>query len=34
LLKHYLAESPERYLQAQNYFDPSPQELARRRTVN
>ncbi len=24
LLKHYLAEYPDRYLQAQNYFDPLP----------
>ncbi|HDG8332468.1 TPA: DUF523 and DUF1722 domain-containing protein [Klebsiella pneumoniae] len=34
LLKHYLAEYPDRYLQAQNYFDPYPQDLALRLTVN
>jgi uncharacterized protein YbgA (DUF1722 family) len=34
LLKHYLAEYPDRYLQAQSYFDPCPQELALRLTVN
>ncbi|UNB80312.1 DUF1722 domain-containing protein [Klebsiella pneumoniae] len=28
LLKHYLAEYPDRYLRAQNYFDPYPQDLA------
>ena len=30
LLKHYLAEYPDRYLQTQNYFDPYPQALALR----
>lgn len=34
LLKHYLAEYPDRYLQTQNYFDPYPQDLALRLTVN
>ncbi|ARI08312.1 YbgA family protein [Klebsiella grimontii] len=34
LLKHYLAEYPDRYLQAQNYFDPYPQDLALRLTVH
>lgn len=34
LLKHYLAEYPDRYLLTQNYFDPYPQDLALRLTVN
>lgn len=34
LLKHYLAEYPHRYLQAQNYFDPYPQDLALRLPVH
>lgn len=34
LLKHYLAEYPDDYLLTQNYFDPYPQELALRLTVN
>jgi hypothetical protein len=34
LLKHYLAEYPDRYLQTQNYFDPYPQALALRLGVN
>lgn len=34
LLKHYLAEYPDGYLLTQNYFDPYPQDLALRLTVN
>ncbi|MBK0466224.1 YbgA family protein [Klebsiella aerogenes] len=34
LLKHYLAEYPDRYLLTQNYFDPYPQDLALRLGVN
>lgn len=34
LLKHYLAEYPDSYLLTQNYFDPYPQDLALRLTVN
>ena len=34
LLKHYLAEYPDGYLLTQNYFDPSPQDLALRLAVN
>lgn len=34
LLKHYLAEYPDRYLLTQNYFDPYPQDLALRLTLN
>ncbi|QLR43253.1 DUF523 and DUF1722 domain-containing protein [Enterobacter sp. RHBSTW-00994] len=30
LLKHYLAEYPDRYLQTQNYFSPYPEDLALR----
>lgn len=34
LLKHYLAEYPDRYLLTQNYFDPYPNDLALRLMVN
>ena len=34
LLKHYLAEYPDRYLLTQNYFDPYPDDLALRLMVN
>lgn len=34
LLKHYLAEYPDGYLLTQNYFDPYPEDLALRLTVN
>jgi uncharacterized protein YbgA (DUF1722 family)/uncharacterized protein YbbK (DUF523 family) len=34
LLNHYLAEYPDRYLLAQNYFDPYPQDLALRLSVS
>ncbi|RPH23647.1 DUF523 and DUF1722 domain-containing protein [Buttiauxella warmboldiae] len=34
LLKHYLAEYPDRYLLTQNYFDPYPDNLALRLAVN
>lgn len=34
LLKHYLAEYPDNYLLTQNYFDPYPQDLALRLTIN
>ena len=34
LLKHYLAEYPDRYLLTQNYFDPYPKGLALRLMVN
>ncbi|MEP9269640.1 DUF1722 domain-containing protein, partial [Enterobacter asburiae] len=29
LLKHYLAEYPDRYLMTQNYFDPYPDDYPR-----
>ncbi|MBN3189896.1 DUF523 and DUF1722 domain-containing protein [Pectobacterium brasiliense] len=34
LLKHYLAEYPDRYLLTQNYFDPYPQSLGLRLPVH
>jgi len=34
LLKHYLAEYPDRYLQTQNYFAPYPENLCLRLMVN
>lgn len=34
LLKHYLAEYPDRYLMTQNYFDPYPDNLALRLAVS
>lgn len=34
LLKHYLAEYPDRYLLTQNYFDPYPGDLGLRIAVN
>ncbi|QHA88836.1 YbgA family protein [Serratia rhizosphaerae] len=34
LLKHYLAEYPDRYLLTQNYFDPYPKDLALRLMIN
>ncbi len=34
LLKHYLAEYPDRYLLTQNYFDPYPEDLALRLSVS
>lgn len=34
LLKHYLAEYPDRYLLTQNYFDPYPDDLGLRIAVN
>ena len=34
LLKHYLAEYPDRYLLTQNYLDPYPNDLALRLMVN
>ncbi|WP_044175932.1 YbgA family protein [Phytobacter massiliensis] len=34
LLKHYLAEHPDRYLQTQNYFDPYPDSLCLRLAVS
>ena len=33
LLKHYLAEYPDRYLMTQNYFDPYPDDLGLRLAV-
>ena len=33
LLKHYLAEHPDRYLLTQNYFDPYPQDLGLRLAI-
>ena len=33
LLKHYLAEHPDKYLQTQNYFDPYPDELGLRLAI-
>ena len=33
LLKHYLAEYPDRYLMTQNYFDPYPADLGLRLAV-
>lgn len=33
LLKHYLAEHPDRYLMTQNYFDPYPDDLGLRLAV-
>ncbi|MCE9992269.1 DUF523 and DUF1722 domain-containing protein [Enterobacter asburiae] len=34
LLKHYMAEYPDRYLMTQNYFDPYPDTLALRLAVS
>lgn len=34
LLKHYLAEYPDDYLLTQNYFNPYPEDLALRLTIN
>ncbi|MFW5409868.1 YbgA family protein [Pectobacterium brasiliense] len=34
LLKHYLAEYPDRYLLTQNYFDPYPQSLGLRLPIH
>ncbi|CHY59873.1 putative pathogenicity island protein [Salmonella enterica subsp. enterica serovar Typhi] len=33
LLKHYMAEYPDRYLMTQNYFDPYPDDLGLRLAV-
>lgn len=34
LIKHYLAEYPDEYLQTQNYFDPYPKDLRLRLTIS